>query len=214
MHQLPTSVSQTSPPKSKPKQTNLVRSAASYDDEFPALMESVIAGLGAELDTDLEDPSESRGFDKTACIKEALEACSRVAYAVSSLLSLPVLPGKPEPDSYVVMEQNALVGELKAECLLMQRLCTELAEDIGLRDPKLARELSELSIQAGALCHPYELLSLVRPQPPCHLDQVLTIRMSVLYELELFLTQLLTHHKNSKKSPWISLVIFVTHFFS
>ena len=193
----------------------------SLDDDIPGLIEAVVDELGADLATDLVDilPKSKN----TARIESAIETCNCVGFCVSRLLSTPLSfssQKQQEEGQYVEQEQEqqALIEELKSELLLLMRLCAELVEDIrpyhqgSANANAIAHRLYKNACRVADLCHPYELLSLVRTSQFCHLDDITTTRLSAVYELEHILTQLFTIP--TQQSLWTSFLQCIRQWWS
>ncbi|MGB5633047.1 MAG: hypothetical protein WBM44_20360 [Waterburya sp.] len=223
MHNSSISLSKESTTSSLSDAPREERAVKSFDDDIPGLIESVVNELGADLATDLVEISSNSA--RTDRIESGIETCNRIGFCVSKLLStaLPLSSQKQQQqeeeegggaggDQYIAMEQQALIEELKSELLFLMRLCAELIEDIRPSHQGSASHLHENACRVAELCHPYELLSLVRTSQSCHFDDITTTRLSALYELEHLLTQLLTIPH--QQSLWTSFLQCIRQWWS
>ena len=165
-----------------------------YDDDNPALMESVFAGLDKELETDIVEDSSSQ-YEELA--EESIATCRRISYSLSQLISSDRpqtidCKNAKESEAIASMQQNALVVELQDDLLFLVTLLSRLQRDVEPHNRNAAVRLKMLSQRIVTLCHPYELLSLIRSSIPCHLDTLLYTRLSLLYEVEIAVNNLST----------------------
>lgn len=167
-----------------------------YDDAIPGLIEKVTSELGAELATDWIARDSNEQTTTQDRIEEAIKSCNEIAFCVRRLLS-PAITTTTTADgdmevSASELEFEALRGELKAETLLLGRLCLEITQDLTRYDHRAVRTLGQRSKNVIAMCHPYELPDIARVQPLCNPQQLVVTRLSALYELEQTLTHLST----------------------
>lgn len=166
-----------------------------YDDDNPALMEAIYAALDKELETDIVDDFFKTQLEEIA--EESIAACRRISHSLSQLISRDrpqIIDCKNAEESKAIarMQQNALVIELQDDLLFLVTLLSRLERNIDPYSHRAAVRLKMLSVRVTALCHPYELVSVVNSPTLCLLETLLNTRLSLLYEIELAVTNLST----------------------
>lgn len=197
-----------------------------YDDKIPGLIEKVTAELGSELDTDIA-PESSAGRQTAAeltgeRIAQAIECAEKIGFCLRRLLSpdgikaaSTAMTATFEDDNEMYglrLEAEALREELKAEILLLGRLCQEINQEATRYDKYTGWYFYRLSAQVLDCCHPYEILDIAYRSPHCNPQQLLYTRLSALYELEQSLTYLSTLF--SQQSKWNIIIKAIASFFA
>lgn len=197
-----------------------------YDDEIPGLIETVTAELGSELDTDIA-PEHIAGRQTSAeltqeRIAQAIECAEKIGFCLQRLLSpdgmkvaSTAMTATFEDDNEMYglrLEAEALRGDLKAELLLLGRLCEEISQEAIRYDDYTGWSFYRLSAQVIDCCHPYELLEIAYRSPHSNPQHLLSTRLSSLYELEKSLTHLSTLF--SQQSKWNFIIRAISSFFA